>query len=240
MTDDSETQTSAKTKTESRMPLRVYLKRFTAHLWLGIRDLWPFWLGICALAAVWLILFYFGYHESCIRLLGMILQLVGFVIVARGLIESGKLFEQPTVRERVAFYFKRFPRRSVTNHFLSPQGISTGAPVIGSARVNVLAGPDTPLEKRVQMLEELTKNLLNEVGKLGEKLGAHSNKLALNITEEVTERKAGHRALEEKLVRAVIGGIHVEWWGVFFFIVGIILASASPEICGQLGNAGNC
>jgi hypothetical protein len=239
MTDDFQTQTSAKTKTESRKPLWVYLKQCAAHSRLGIRALWPFWLCICALVAVWLIVFYFGYRENHIRLLGMILQLVGFWTVAMGLIDSGTLFKKQTVRERMALYFKRFPRRSVTNHIVSVLGISAKAE-IGSIRANILHGPDTPLEKRVEMLEERTTNLFSEVGKLEGKLGAQSDELTLRITEEVTERKAGHRAFEEKLERAVIGGIHVEWWGIWFFIAGIILASASPELCRLLGNAGNC
>jgi hypothetical protein len=239
MTDDSQTQTSAKTKTESRKPLWVYLKQFTAHLWLGIRALRPFGLGICALVAVWWIVFYFGYRENHIRLLGMVLQLVGFLTVAKGLRDSGTLFKKLTVREKMTLYFKRFPRRSVTNHILSAQGISAKA-MFGSGRFNVSHGPNTPLEKRVEMLEERTANLFSEVGELEGKLGAQSDELTLRITEEVTERKAGHRAFEEKLERAVIGGIHVEWWGIMFFIAGIILASASPELCGWLGNAGNC
>jgi hypothetical protein len=102
MNNESQTQTSAKTKTESRKPLWDYLKQCDAHLWLGIRALWPFWLGICALVAVWLIGLYFGYRENQIRLLGMILQLVGFLFVAKGLRDSGALFEKSSVRERMA------------------------------------------------------------------------------------------------------------------------------------------
>lgn len=238
MTDNSQTQTSTKTKTESRKPLWVYLKQCAAHLWLGIRALWPFWFGIFALVAVWSIVFILGCREKDIRLLGMFLQLGGFLTVAKGLRDSGRLFKKPTVRERIALYFKGFPRRRVTNHILSAQGIVKA--MTGSGRGIVLPGPDTPLEKRVEMLEERTKNLSSEVGELGGKLRAQSDELTLKITEEVTERQAGHRAFEEQLERAVIGGIHVEWWGVIFFIAGIILASASPELACLLGNSGNC
>lgn len=239
MTNESQTQTNAKTKTESRKPLWVYLKQFTAHLWLGIRALRPFGLGICALLAVWWIVFYFGYRENHIRLLGMVLQLVGFLFVAKGLRDSGALFEKLTVRESMALYFKSFPRRSVTNHIISAQGISASAS-FGSGRISVLPGPNTPLEKRVEMLEERTANLFSAVGELEGKLRAQSDELTLRITEERTEREAEHKAFGKKLERAVVGGIHAEWLGLIFFIVGIFLASASPELCGLLGNTGNC
>lgn len=235
MTDDSQTQTSAKTKTESRKPLWVYLKQCAAHLWLGIRALWPFW----ALVAVCPIVVILGCRERDIRLIGMLLQLVGFLTVAKGLRDSGRLFEKPTFRERIALYFKGFPRRRLTNHSGSAQLISAGT-MFGGGRGMVLPGPDTPLERRVEMLEERTTNLFSEVGELGGKLRVQSDELTRKITEEVTERKAGHKALEEQLERAVIGGIHVEWWGVIFFFIGVILASASPELSGLLGNVGNC
>lgn len=239
MTDDSQTQTSAKTNTESRKPLWVYLKQCAAHSWLGILALWPLWFSIFALVAFWMFFVVLGCQEKYIRLPGMLLQLGGFLTVAKGLRDSGRLFKKATVRERIALYFKKFPRRGVTNHILSAQGVSVG--ISGArARVIVSAGPNTPLEKRVQMLEERTISLFSEVGELEKKLRAQSDELTLKITEEVTQRTAEHKAFEEQLERAVIGGIHVEWWGVVFFIAGIILASASPELAGLLGNSENC
>lgn len=136
-------------------------------------------------------------------------------------------------------YFKSFPRRSVTNHIVSVLGISAKS-MIGSMRANVSHGPNTPLETRVEMLDERTANLFSEVGELERKLRAQSDEWTLRITEETTERKAGDKAFEKKLVRAVIGGIDAEWLGLILFIVGIFLASASPELCGWLGNGENC
>lgn len=239
MTDDAQKQTGAKTKTESRKPLWVYLKHCAAHLWLGIRALWPFWFGIFALVVLVSIVSILGCREKDIRLLGMFLQLAGFLTVAKGLRDSGRLFKKPTVRQRMALYFKGFPRSSVKNQIISAQG-STVIAMTGSGRGMVSPGVNTPLEKRVEMLEERTKNLFSEVGELGGKLKAQSDELTLKITEEVTERKAGQRAFEEQLERAVIGGIHVEWSGVIFFITGIILASASPELSDLLLDSGIC
>lgn len=239
MTDDTQTQTSAKGKTESRKPLWVYFKQCAVHFWLGISALWPFWFAIFSLLAVYSIISVLGCRERDIRLLGMVLQLFGFLTVAKGMRDSGRLFKKPTVRERVALYFRGFPRRSVKNQFISGLGTSSKG-MLGSGRGMVSPGQDTTLEKRVEMLEERTKNLFVEVGELGGKLRKQWDELTLKITEEATERKAGHRAFEEQLETAVIGGIHIEWWGVVFFIFGIIFASASPELSGLLGNAGNC
>ncbi|MGR3508690.1 MAG: hypothetical protein ACU0CQ_17470 [Sulfitobacter sp.] len=239
MTDVSQTQTSAKTNTDSRKPCWVYVKQCAAHLWLGILCLRPLWFSIFALFAFWIIFGILGCPEKYIRLSGMALQLFGVLTVAKVLRDSGRLFKTATVREKIALYFKSLPRRRIRNRILSAQGISAGRSFVRGRGIGV-PGPDSPLEKRVQMLEERTINLFDEVGEPGKKLRAQSNELTLQITEEATQRKAGHRAFEKQLERAIIGGIYVEWWGVVFFIAGIVLASASPELAVLLGNSENC
>jgi|GEM_PF-876383 len=110
----------------------------------------------------------------------------------------------------------------------------------GKAKISIVPGPDTPLKRRVEILEEETKNLLGLVEKLETNLGAQSKELTLKIKEEIAERKAAHRSFEEQLERALIGDIHIDWWGVIFFIIGIILAGLSPEISDFLSGAGFC
>lgn len=236
MNDGSQTQT----KTESRKPLWIYLKQSAAHLWLGIRVLWPLWVGIFALVAFWKFLVNSDCGENYIRWLGMTLQLFGVVTVAMRLRGSGRLFRKPTVHERIALYFKEFPRRRVTNHIISAQVNAIAPSSTVRAKATVSPGPDTPLERRVEMLEEKTKHLFLEVDEIKNNLRAKLEELTLKITEEGTERKAGHRAFEEQLERAFIGDIHVDWWGVIFFIAGIILASLSPELADLLWDSGIC
>lgn len=235
MTDGSKKQS----KTASRKPLWLYLKQSVAHLWRGILGLRPLWIGMFALVAISIILVKLGCGENYIRLLGMALQLCGVVTVAMRLRGSGRLFRKPTIRERIALYFDKFPRRHGTTHILSAKGMSATVS-IGRVKVRVSPSPDTPLERRVEMLEEKTNELFVEVDEIENNLRKQSDELTLKITEEITERKAGHRAFEEQLERAFIGDIHVDWWGVIFFIAGIILASLSPELAFLLWNFGIC
>lgn len=247
MTDDPQTQTSEKAKFKRRKPIGVYLKECAAHLWLGIRALWPLWIGIVALIAVWFVFLNLGHQEvwfflsnlecqeKTFRLIGMSLQLGGVATVAKGLIDSGKRSKKLNFLEKIALFFKKFPRRSVS--IVTGWGRAVAPAHKGSAKGIVLPGPNTPLERRVELLEGITESLFSEVGILEGKLRAQSAELTLKMTEEVTNRKAEHKMLEEKigeleteLEMAVTGNIHIEWLGVFFFIVGIILASASPEL----------
>lgn len=235
MVDDPKTQVM----TESRKPLWVYFKQSVAHLWLGICALWPIWVVIFSLVAIWIILVRFGCGENYFRLLGTALQISGVITVAIRLRGAERLFEKPTIRERVSTYFKNFPRRRVANQIIAAQGISMTASA-GKAKISIVPGPDTPLKRRVEILEEETKNLLGLVEKLETNLGAQSKELTLKIKEEIAERKAAHRNFEEQLERALIGDIHIDWWGVIFFIIGIILAGLSPEISDLLSGSGFC
>lgn len=108
------------------------------------------------------------------------------------------------------------------------------------AKVSIVPSPDTPLKRRVEILEEETKNVLAAVEKLETNLGTQSKELTRKIKEEIAARKAAHRSFEEQLERALIGDIHIDWWGVIFFIIGIILAGLSPEISDLLEDAGYC
>ena len=60
----------------------------------------------------------------------------------------------------------------------------------GKARVSIAPGPDTTLKRRVEILEDETKNLFVAVEELGTNLGAQSKELALKINGEIAERKA--------------------------------------------------
>ena len=233
MADEPQTQI----RTESRKPRWVYLKQSAAHLWLGICALWPLWVVIFSLVAFWMILVCFGCGENYIRWLGTALQISGVITVAIRLRGAERLFGKATIRERVSIYFNNFPRRHVSNQIITAQGISMAAST-GKARVSIAPGPDTTLKRRVEILEDETKNLFVAVEELGTNLGAQSKELALKINGEIAERKASHRSFEEQLKRALIGDIHIDWWGIIFFIIGIILASLSPEISDFLSGAG--
>lgn len=235
MADDPQTPI----RTASRKPLWVYFKQSVAHLWLGICALWPIWAVNFSLIAFWIILVCFGCGENYIRLLGTALQISGVITVAIRLRGAERLFKKPTIRERISTYFKRFPRRRIANQIITAEGVSMAASVM-QAKVSIVPSPDTPLKRRVEILEEETKNVLAAVEKLETNLGTQSKELTRKIKEEIAARKAAHRSFEEQLERALIGDIHIDWWGVIFFIIGIILAGLSPEISDLLEDAGYC
>ena len=242
MTDDSQAKLSANTTKKIHKPFWTFLKQIAAYFWVGIRSLWPFWLfivGLFGLATICAFVPALDCQEIHIRLLGMFLQLLGVLTVAKGLRDSARLFDKQSILESIVAYLKEVPRRRVIIHDLVANDIVTDRPALGRPSLSVSLGPDAPLEKRVEMLDKIISELSGHVEEIEAQLQAQCDNLMLSITDEATHRKADYRAIKEKLEKAVIGGIHVEWLGVIFFIAGIILASASPELASLLRNAGS-
>ena len=52
--------------------------------------------------------------------------------------------------------------------------------------------------------------------------------------------KEGDNRLEQLIDKAFVGGIDLEWVGILYFVVGVVLATASSDISLYLGYAGQC
>jgi hypothetical protein len=91
------------------------------------------------------------------------------------------------------------------------------------------------LEHRVAVLEREHAALRDEVGKLSEetkrKVGELSNAMAL----EHSGRQEADNGIKEQLKKAVAEGLPLARVGAVFFFIGIIAASASPEIASWVG-----
>ena len=108
-----------------------------------------------------------------------------------------------------------------------------------SARASVTAGPNASFEQRVEILERGHAALFDEVGKLSgevrEKIGALSNQMDL----ERSERQEADKGVKEQLKKAVAEGLPLGRVGAGCFFIGIVAASASPEIASWFGR-GSC
>ena len=104
-------------------------------------------------------------------------------------------------------------------------------------RVRVNPGPQATLEQRVAMLQDNYTNLFDEVGRLDDELRRRTDELSSKLHAETAAREATDKRLEEQLKETAVGSLHLDLWGVLFFISGIIAGTASPEIAALLGTA---
>jgi hypothetical protein len=197
------------------------------------------WLVILAFASVTLLIVPFWCLERQIRILGMSLQLFGFGTVAWGLTKTRKQFNKPTFWQASLIWLKSRPRFKPQHHVISVAGLSVGA-AFGRARATVGPGPDTTLERRVEILEQNYESLFKEVGAIDDTLTRKAQELSDAIRTERAEREARDTRIEAQVTDAVAGGLPLDWVGVIYFFIGVIAGTASQEIAALMGGAASC
>lgn len=173
--------------------------------------------------------------EQHVRFSGMGLQLIGVFLVGIGLRDTRSAFDdQPTSWQGVKQWWAGRPRFGPRHITLEAQSGLMGVSGM-SARASVTAGPNASLEHRVEILEREHAVLRDEVDKLSgetkQKIGELSNAMAL----ERSQRQEADQAVTRQLKKAVAEGLPLGRVGAICFFVGIIAASASPEIASWFG-----
>jgi hypothetical protein len=107
----------------------------------------------------------------------------------------------------------------------------------GSGRARVSAGPATPLDRRVALLEENYASLFDEVGNLDQEMKKNRQELSDALNAEKAARESADTRHEDQLKEAVVGQVHLDFAGVLYFLLGIIAATASSEFAVWIGAA---
>lgn len=175
--------------------------------------------------------------ERSIRLSGMCLQLLGVVLTGCGLRDTRRAFEdQPTLMGHLRNWRAKRPRFAREHHELQTEGVSLSVSV-GSARLKIAPGPNTPLDERVSLLERQYSSLSDEITNLASATKAEAKKLSDRIDSEKNQRQSSVVELRKQLKKAVAEGIPLASVGVAFFLLGISAGTASIEISKSLGGA---
>lgn len=194
-----------------------------------------------AVAAIFVLAIFIGIScfERQIRISGMALQLMGVILVAVGLRDTRQAFDDlPTTLGAIKAWWAGRPRFGPQHHVLHAEGASFGTSTV-AARARVSAGPDSPLERRVAILEQEVTNLFDELGTLNAEMKKKTDELSDSLKAEGSERAKADEKTKNQLRRAIAEGIPLGIVGVIFFLLGITAGTASPEIASWFG-AGAC
>ena len=183
----------------------------------------------------------FPVWETRLRIAGLFLQLFGIAVVIWGLSETGKLFARPNPMQYTAAWFKRFPRFNAESRILAASGTVTllqGAGMV-SAVGTVSARANATVEERVAALEADQKQLIEKVrdirGHYEEQIRVVRNELESERRERTAQDERTHKRVEE----VSAGGLHLEWAGVCWLLLGLVLATAPTEIIGLFSYLGS-
>ena len=172
--------------------------------------------------------------EREVRLIGMALQLLGVVTILMRLRAAHRQFP----RQMLNRWWLRRPKFRVGSTVVSGTGTAMS---MATARVEarVIPGPQATIEQQIKMLEDNYARLGDAVGGLDREVKKRIDDLSTKLTAETASREAGDKKTEEQVREATVGTLHLDAWGVIFFVVGIIAGTASPEIAVLIGG-GSC
>jgi hypothetical protein len=173
--------------------------------------------------------------DPVLRYCGLAFQLLGILTVVLGLRDKRRLFDRPSLLENIRLWLDRRPRWEA-----KPQTfLVTGTDEISladSVKASVwrATSADAPIEARLALLEANLATLRTEQTEAAKQIQAATRKTNEAIDAERRSRESAVTALRVQIEGLGVGGLHVEWTGVAWLILGVVLATVPGEIAAAL------
>lgn len=202
------------------------LKR--AAYWLVIKP-WLFWVVMLAAFAPLLAYSHLGPSlEKGIRYHATGVQVMGLLLVAKGLFETARRFGKPA------------PWQSIANHIrlaMPPKIASAHARVSGSARVSASGSVSIKVHRtaptdaeRIAELERQVEEITTAVADVRTKTAARMDEVHKRLNDERQVRETSHRKTMDLLDQQIAGGVGEGYLGVLLVFCGTIYSGFAPEI----------
>ena len=199
-----------------------------------LRDAWPTWLFVGGLIFAWVVsdLVSKTGHDAVLYT-GTMLQIFGLTTVAIGLRQMRRMFDRPSFRAATLNWFRRLAAT-----FTGPKPISLQASfgafatMTGEARVIRGVGPGATLDERVSTLEKNLTLLRDELDTKLQGLRRELGTVKESIEHESQERRAADEKTGREIEEVAIGGLHLEWVGLFWLYLGVI-AGSIPDVIAE-------
>ena len=221
------------------IPPSRYLRMLCAWIWLGK---WYVAIILVVVATIcWLAWVQpFGLLGHCkerdARWIGWLLQAAGFWIIAWGYNRDAKQQERLSPRR----WFKQFPSFVAKRPAIASAG--GFIELTGSARAIVINNTTTTstIEERLAAFEANTKAYFNETSIQTSELRATLSCLRRDFDDHRNKMSNTVSGLGDRIVESVSGRVQLNLFAVALFLVGITLATLSPEIASGVGFDASC
>ena len=157
----------------------------------------------------------------------MALQAGGFVMTMWQLLETRRALNLPNWWQGIRNYFKGFPR---SNTSVSMAASLPAFGIMGQANVSTTRNPKARLKDRVERLERDVEALEARVAGLEDKTESEVKLLKKALSDELEKVRSEINKFESKFSQLIGGGTTLQVVGVFYFVTGLLLASASVEL----------
>lgn len=201
-----------------------------------VADAWPVWLAIAGiLAALGLGSVVSVDLKGTIQGAGTLLEAFGLGTVAVGLRETRRNFGRPSMGAHARKLIDRIRSAFAVPRTVSLQGTAAGhALASGELRLVKSAAPGAELERRVAALEENLARFRDEYDAKVVRILSEIAVVNANVEREAQARAAAQRKLAKSIEDFAVGGLSLEFVGLAWLFVGLVLASSPGWIAAYL------
>lgn len=217
--------------------LLIDIARYVVALarWLcTFRRIWIALAVPCATLAVSMLLPYKA--DDQLRYCGLVLQLLGVGTVVFLLRDKSATFDHLGIRSYFRERLAARPRFRPPTKTISLSGVSCSTSV-GSAHGLAWFSPSSfaSSDERLVMLERNFETLRENLDLQSQQYREADAKLHTELGVERQSRQASVTVVEQRLERFGASGLHIEAAGLFWLVLGIILATVPSELAKLLG-----
>lgn len=201
-----------------------------------IADAWRVWGALAVVVLVTLIGSQLpGTVEDRVRYCGLTLELLGIFTVVSGLRDKRRIFKRPSLLAHLRSWLSRCPRWGTRAHTISATGIAS-ASAFGAARDSVWRGTpsEASVEARLTALEANVNTLRTEQTETAKELHEETRNRTEAVDSERQARESAARDIRTQLETLGAGSLHLETAGLFWLVLGVMLATAPTEVANAL------
>lgn len=169
--------------------------------------------------------------EACIRITGMVLQLLGVYSVIVGIDKTRELFGEPSFYTISRDWLLSLIRKRKKSNLTASASLKMDSNL--SAHLSLRhssMGLKTTLKERVLSLEKNIKYIDEDIKYLQEKVKNQNAELLKTINNKSETNQKEIDKINQKLMESATGGIHISALGASWLFFGVILSSLSNEI----------
>lgn len=168
-----------------------------------------------------------------IRYGGTLLQVLGLLLVARGLDRTRAAFGRPTMTARV----RAWAHRLLTSGRPRNVAILVGTGEIRLSGAVALAhgrALGASLDRRIEMLEQDVERLRKDTQESTSNLRQSIETLKAELVAEVQKRTENNARVEHLVSEVGVGGLHLEWIGLLWLVLATVCTALPEELAGLL------
>jgi len=162
-----------------------------------------------------------------VRWSGAVLQVLGVLVVANGIVSRERHFRRPGAIRRLLGVFQNQTHTAV--------GTMSGSVTLRGHGVAVLTtGPHKDIQARVTDLEAAVEAATKRIGEEAQKQQEATRKVQNAVADERAARASAVIAVQDQMEALNVGELHVEKTGLWWLFFGILFSGFPDEIAALL------